>query len=137
MEENFMGDSAPSDAAIIRKYIEFRDALDEKAKAYAVEIAPLTEAMELLAGYMHTRLNERGDDSVKTEFGTAYRQRTMSVRTADKDALFNFVREADAFELLAGNVSKDAIKSYAEEHQGAYPPGIDVTFISKTLFRRS
>jgi hypothetical protein len=132
-----MGMSEIPDDAIIRKYIEFRDFKDERTKAFDAEMKPIDEAMEMLAGYMHTRLNERGDDSVKTEFGTAYRQRTMSVRTADKDALFNFVREADAFELLAGNVSKDAIKSYAEEHGGLYPPGIDVTFISKTLFRRS
>ncbi len=125
------------DSAVIKRYIEFRDLLDARATAREIEDKPIVEGMELLAGYMHTRLNERGDDSVKTEFGTAYRQRTMSVRTADKEVLFNFIRESDDFQLLAGNVSKDAIKSYAEEHQGAYPPGIDVTYITKTMFRRA
>ncbi len=125
------------DSALIKKFIEFRDLLDERSKAREAEDKPINEAMELIAGYMHRRLDERGDDSVRTEFGTAYRQRTLSVRAADKEALFNFIRESDDFQLLAGNLAKDAVKVYMEEHQNAPPPGVDVTWITKTLFRRS
>src|SRR5258708_2957669 len=107
-----------TDSQIIQKYIAFRDLLDERSKQRAAEDAPLSEAMQLLEGFMAIRLRERGDESVRTEHGTAYTSRTMSVRTADKEALFNYVREADAFQLLAGNLSKDAIKEHMEEHQG-------------------
>jgi len=125
------------DRVIIEKYIEFRDALDARAKQRAIEDAPINEAMQLLEGAMAIRLRERGDESVRTDAGTAYTSRTLSVRTADKEVLFDFIRETDEFQLLAGNVSKDALKEYAAEHQGAYPPGIDVTTIVKTLFRRA
>lgn len=126
-----------TDGAIIKRYIEFRDLLDERAKAREAEDKPIVEGMQLLEGAMALRLKERGDESVKTEYGTVYQSRTMSTRTADKEALFNYVREADAFHLLAGNLSKDAIKEHMEEHQQQPPPGVDVTFFMKTLFRRA
>ncbi len=126
-----------SDSHIIQKYIAFRDLLDERSKQRATEDAPISEAMQLLEGFMSIRLRERGDESVRTEHGTAYTSRTMSVRTADKEALFNFIRESDQFQLLAGNLSKDAVREHMDEHQGAAPPGVDVTTITKTLFRRA
>lgn len=126
-----------TDGAIIKRYIELRDTLDERAKARTAEDAPILEGMQLLEGAMAIRLKERNADSSKTEYGTAYTSRTMSTRTADKEALFNFIRESDNFHLLAGNLSKDAVKEHMEEHQGQAPPGVDVTFFVKTLFRRA
>ena len=126
-----------SDGAIVKQYISLRDELDRRAKLRTAEDAPLVEGMQLLEGAMALRLKERGDESVKTEFGTVYQSRTLSVRTADKEILFNYVREADAFHLLAGNLAKDAIKDHMDEHGQQPPPGVDVTFITKTLFRRA
>jgi hypothetical protein len=126
-----------SDGAIVKQYISLRDELDRRAKLRTAEDAPLVEGMQLLEGAMALRLKERGDESVRTEWGTCYQSRTLSVRTADKEVLFNYVREADAFHLLAGNLAKDAIKDHMGEHQQTPPPGVDVTFITKTLFRRA
>lgn len=126
-----------TDGAIVKQYISLRDELDARAKKRQAEDAPLLEGMQLLEGAMAIRLKERGDESVKTEWGTVYQSRTLSTRTADKEVLFNYVREADAFQLLAGNLAKDAVKDFLDEHQNQPPPGVDVTYITKTLFRRA
>ncbi len=126
-----------SDGAIVQKYIAFRDLLDERAKQRAAEDAPIVEGMQLLEGAMAIRLKERGDESVRTEHGTVFQQKSLSVRTADKQVLFDFIRESDNFHLLAGNLAKDAVKEYADEHQGQPPPGVDMTWFTKTLFRRA
>ena len=126
-----------TDGAIVKQYIAFRDELDRRAKLRTAEDAPLVEGMQLLEGAMALRLKERGDESVKTEHGTVYQSRTLTVRTADKEVLFDYIRESDNFQLLAGNLAKDAVKDFMSEHQEQPPPGVDVAYITKTLFRRA
>jgi hypothetical protein len=129
--------AAASDGEIVRKYIELRDVMDARAKARVVEDAPIHEAMTFLEGVMAIRMNDRGDESIRTEAGTCYRSRTLTVRTADKEVLFDYIRTSDNFQLLAGNLAKDAVKDFMSEHQEQPPPGVDVAYIVKTLFRRA
>lgn len=126
-----------SDGSIIRQYIAFRDELEARAKKRQAEDAPLVEGMQLLEGAMAIRLRESQAESIKSEWGTVYQSRSLTVKTADKEALFNYIRDSDNFQLLAGNLSKDAVKDFLDEHQQAPPPGVDVAYITKTLFRRA
>ncbi len=98
---------------------------------------PFTGGMEVMEGTMALRFKERGDESIRTEFGTVYQSTTLTCRVADREVFIDFVRQADAFDLLSANIAKDALKVHMEEHQGSPPPGVDVTWITKTLFRRA
>lgn len=127
----------PTDGEIVKKFVEMRDFLKTRQEKFDLENQPYVKAMEVMEGLMAMRLRERGDESIRTEHGTVYRSTTLTCRVADREAFMHFVIEADAFELLASNISKDALKVHMEEHQGSPPPGVDVTWITKTLFRRA
>ena len=122
---------------IVKKFIEIRDFLKARNEKRDEEDKPYDAAMQMLEGAIAIHLREHNEQSVKTEWGTAYQSTTLSCRVTDKETLFNFVRESDNFQLLSGNVAKDAVREYADEHQGAYPPGIDVAFVTKVNFRRA
>lgn len=122
---------------MIKKYVELRDFMKLRAEARAVEDKPYNEAMETIEGIVLQHLNENSEQSIKTEWGTAYKSTTMSAKVASPEDFFNYVREADAFQLLTSAVSKDAVKEHMEEHQGTPPPGIDVTYFTKVNFRRA
>lgn len=122
---------------MIKKYVDLRDFMKLRAEARAVEDKPYNEAMETIEGVLLQHLNENNEQSIKTEWGTAYKSTTMSAKVASPEDFFNYVREADAFQLLTSAVSKDAVKEHMEEHQGQPPPGVDVTYFTKVNFRRA
>lgn len=122
---------------IIERYIQYRDFLAAEQEAFDLKNRPYREAMEVLSGAMLLELNNSGEESVRTEAGTAYKSTTLSARVKDPEALFNFVRESDAFDLLVAGVAKDAVKTYIAEHQGALPPGVEAAYVTKCNFRRA
>ncbi len=129
--------STPSDADLVAKYVAYRDYVAKEQEALEERLKPYNAAMTLLSGTMQARLKERGDESVRTESGTAYLSTTASFKVVDREAFMDFVREADAFEMLTASVAKDAVKAYMEEHQDQVPPGLEQTFFTKCNFRRA
>lgn len=126
-----------TDAELIKKYIELRDRKEALEKEQKLAVAKFTSAMETIADVMSARLLAEGQESVRTEFGTAFRQETLSTKVADREALFHYVREHDAYDLLTAAVSKEAVKEFLETSNGLPPPGVEITTIHKTLFRRA
>lgn len=122
---------------IIGKYIAIRDWLAARQEAFDAEMKPYLEAQTALSGAMQLQLIEAKEESVRTESGTAYLSTTLHARVKDREALMNFIRESDEFDLLTAAVAKDALKVYLEEHQQALPPGVEVTYITKCQFRRA
>lgn len=118
-------------------YIQYRDYLEREADAQQKKVKPYRDAMEQIEGMLHAKLQEAGATSVKTPHGTPYLSTTMSARVADRGALFDFVRTNQAFDLLTAAVSKEAVKQHMEDHNDQPPPGVDITFVTKLLVRRS
>lgn len=125
-----------SEADMVRKYVELRDRKKQMEEAFKEQVAPLTQAMDTLENALLQRMNESGAESIKTEFGTAYKAKVMSTRVADRETLMGFVREQGAFQLLTAAVSKEAVRDYMETSGGFPPPGVDVSFITSVNFRR-
>ena len=125
-----------TDADFVRKYIELRDRKKQIEDRLKDELAPINDAMDKLEGFLLDRLNQSGAESIKTEYGTAYKSKVMSAKVADRESLMRYVREHQAFHLLTANVAKDAVREYMESSDGNPPPGVDVTFITNINFRR-
>lgn len=125
-----------SEADMVRKYVELRDRKKQIEERLKEELAPLTNAMDTLESALLHRMNESGAESIKTEFGTAYKSKVMSTKVADRETLMGFVRERGAFHLLTAAVSKEAVRDHMEASGGLPPPGVDVTFITTVNFRR-
>lgn len=125
-----------TDADLIRKYVELRDRKKQLEEKQKEELAPFNDAMDTLETALMERMNAAGQESIKTEHGTAYKAKAMKTKTADREALMGYVREHDAFHLLTAAVSKEAVQDYMDSSGGFPPPGVDVTFITTVNFRR-
>lgn len=129
--------SQPTTQDLIKKYVELRDTVEVKKDAHKKELKPYAEAMTAIEGALMLEMQRIEADSIKTSEGTAFKKRTMTVKTADKGALFDWVLERPdvRMEMLTAAVSKDVLKTYLEE-SGLNPPGVDVAWIVEVQVRR-
>lgn len=109
---------------LVDKYIQIRDRKAQLKKEYEAKVAPLEEAHAKIEAKFLELFEKTGTDSLKTEFGTAYRSTRSSVTTADRDAFMTYIRENDEWPLLEVRPAKAAVEVFKEEH-GELPPGLN------------
>src|SRR5262249_43222043 len=80
-------------AAIVKKYIELRDFVQEENKAHAARMKPYTEGMEILEAAAAALMKSTGQDALSTEYGTAFPVHKLSVTCPDKDAFHTWLIE--------------------------------------------
>jgi hypothetical protein len=125
-----------SEAEMVRKYVELRDRKKQIEESIKGQVELVVHAMTTLENALLERMNVSGAESIKTEFGTAYKSKVMATKVADRGSLMQYVQEQNAFHLLTAAVSKEAVRDYMETSGGFPPPGVDVTFITTVNFRR-
>lgn len=109
---------------VVAKYVKLRDekaAIEAEAKERS---AALKEKMIILDAYIREEAEKQGVTSFKTKHGTAYVTTTDFATVADWDAVLNFVKENEAYDLLERRVSKSAVRGYLEETKEV-PAGIN------------
>lgn len=109
---------------LVDKYIQIRDKKAQLKKEYEAKVAPLEEAHSKIEAKFLELFEKTGTDSLKTEFGTAYRATRSSVSVADRDAFMTYIRENDEWPLLEVRPSKAAVESFKDSHEDL-PPGIN------------
>ena len=113
----------PNVGDVIRTYMKLRDqkaAIEGEVKE---RIADLKGKMEKLEAYLKTQMDAQGLTSFKSDYGTAFLTTTDYANVADLDAVLNFIRDNEAFDMLEKRVSKIAVRGYIESNK-AVPPGI-------------
>lgn len=129
----------PTHADCIGQYIKLRNFIAARQEAFDAEMKPYHDAMKALEDWGAGILNSlAGDDDAKaslaTTQGTMYRKKTLSLKVADREKWFEFVfSDFDHARYLTAAVSKDEVQQYMEKFQCA-PPGIETTWVRKTLF---
>lgn len=126
-----------NDNDLIGKYIELRDRKAQMTKDFENTLTPIVGAMETIENAMAARLLASGQESVRTENGTAYRTTVMTTKVIDREAFIAYVKEFDAFDMLPASAVKESVKEYMETSAGRPPPGVDITTLYKTNFRKS
>jgi len=127
----------PTTADYIGQYIKLRNTVAVLTAEHEERVRPYTEAMQALEGMVTEEINRLGGESIKTEQGTAYRTTVLATKVADRELFMDFVFDGRREGFLTSAVAKDAVKEYMDDHAGAVPPGIDVTLIHKTNFRKA
>ena len=118
----------------IQAYINLRDKLAEIKKAYTERSSSLKDAMSKIEMDILEYLQESGQESAKTKFGTAYKTTSTSVTVEDGKEFFDFVMDVGAIDLLERRVNKTAYKNYIED--GMDVPGVRVYSENKVVIRR-
>jgi hypothetical protein len=111
---------------ITKAHINIRDARRELKKQYEANDADLMKAQDKLESVMLDHLNKHGMQSVRTESGTFYAQEEMTPSGSDWNALYEWIKEHDAWEVLERRIKRTFVKEYAEAHNGGLPPGVSV-----------
>jgi|HubBroStandDraft_2_1064218.scaffolds.fasta_scaffold00003_24 hypothetical protein len=126
--------------------IKARIGLDTYLKAEMARLdtyyKPMREWLQAADNKLLELLNEQGCDSFKTEHGTAYRSVITSVKVEDREKFLDFVLDETNWdkygnEMLMASPQKDAVKRFAEEHNGVLPPGLSTSAFTRVNIRRS
>lgn len=116
--------TTPNVGDVIRTYIKLRDqkaAIEAETKE---RVADLKAKMEKLEAYLKAQMDAQGLTSFKSDYGTAFLTTTDYANVADWDAVLNFIRANEAYDMLEKRVSKIAVRGYIERFK-AVPPGIN------------
>lgn len=113
-----------TDDELVKLYIQLRDRRAESKKAWQTQDEDLESKQKKIEGLLLSRFNERGIESARTSFGTAFKAKAEFANVADKDAFFSFVKANDAFEFLESRCNKTAVRQYIESNNDL-PPGIN------------
>jgi hypothetical protein len=128
----------PTHADCIGQYIKLRNFIAARQEAFDAEMKPYADAMKALEDWGAGVLNElAGNDdekaSLATPQGTMYRKKTLSLKVADRGEWMDFIFDGRREGFLTAAVSKEAVVEYMEQFKST-PPGIETTWIRKTLF---
>lgn len=110
----------------IQKYISLRDKRTALKKLYEEQDDILKDQMKSIESVFLQYLSDQGMDSAKTPAGTVYRQVEMTPSAEDWDAVYEYIRENDAFDMLERRIKKTFVADYLEENEGQLPPGVKV-----------
>lgn len=113
-------------ARITKAHINIRDARHQLKRDYEAADADLKKAQLKLENTMLDHLNKHGMESVRTEYGTFYRQEDVTPSASDWQALYDWIKEHDAWDALERRIKRTFIKEYQEAHNGGLPPGVSV-----------
>ncbi len=135
----------PTIGDMIQQYIKVRDHIEQRTAKFEEEIKPYKDGLVTIENAVHAHLNEQNEQSIKTEFGTAFKKEWTQVKMADKDTFIQWVTDCDDIVELqqrVGNfftaaVSKEAVVEHMKETGGALPPGLGFTKGYKVNFRRA
>jgi len=100
---------------MIDKYVKLRDKKKAMEDAFKLQVAPFTEAMDRLEGYMLETMNETGLSSMKSAHGTAYKSMRTSAKVVDWVATLSYIKENNAWDLLEARVSKLAAQQIIQD----------------------
>lgn len=114
-------------AAKVQKYINIRNELDAKRKEYQEFEKSLKQKLEDIQFEILNISDELGVDSLKTEFGTAYRSVKSSYRIVNWEEYLDWAEKNGALHTLQKRVTKSAVDEIVQEDlEGDLPPGLDL-----------
>jgi len=116
--------NTPNIGDVIRTYMRLRDqkaAIEGEVKG---KVADIKAKMEKLEAYLKAQMDAQGLTSFKSDYGTAFLTTTDYANVANWDAILDYIRANDAYDMLEKRVSKTAVRGYMDKEKSV-PPGIN------------
>jgi hypothetical protein len=114
----------PNVDQVIAAYVKMREKKSRMEAEVKAEVAKINEKLMRLEGWLREKADEQGVTSFKTNHGTAFMTTVDFASVADWDAVLNFIKENDAYDMLERRVSKTAVRGYIEANK-SIPAGIN------------
>lgn len=109
---------------VVATYMKLRSQKDAIEAEVKDNVAVIKSKMEKLEAWIKDQADQQGVTSFKTKHGTAFLTTTDYAQVGDWDAVLNFIRDNEAFDMLEKRVSKIAVRGYIE-HTKSVPPGVN------------
>lgn len=109
---------------VVATYMKLRSQKDAIEAEVKDSVAVIKSKMEKLEAWIKDQADQQGVTSFKTKHGTAFLTTTDYAQVGDWDAVLNFIRDNEAFDMLEKRVSKIAVRGYIE-HTKSVPPGVN------------
>ena len=110
--------------SIIERYVKLRDKKAQMKAAFDASTADINTAMTRCEHVILEEINAQGVESVRTEFGTAFKSVTTSVTAADGEMFMQFCIANDRMDMLEKRPNKTAVEEYKAANDDL-PPGIN------------
>ena len=123
---------------VIATYMKLRNEKDAIEAEIKSQVAGLKAKMDKIEAWLKEQADAQGVTSFKGKHGTAFLTTTDYANVADWDAVLEFVRANEAFDMLEKRVSKIAVRGYIERNKSVpagvtYGTKIDVTVRKPTM----
>jgi hypothetical protein len=109
---------------VVATYMTLRDqkaAIEAEVKD---KVSAIKLKMEKIEAWIKEQADAQGVTSFKTKHGTAFLTTSDYANVADWDAVLDFIRENEAYDMLEKRISKVAVRGYIEQTK-AVPPGVN------------
>ena len=109
---------------VVATYMKLRSQKESMEAEVKDRVSTIKAKMEKLEAWIKEQADVQGVTSFKTKHGTAFLTTTDYANVADWDAVLDFIRTQEAFDMLEKRVSKIAVRGYIEANK-AVPPGVN------------
>lgn len=109
---------------VVATYMKLRSQKEAIEAEVKDKVAGIKAKMEKLESWIKEQADLQGVTSFKTKHGTAFLTTTDYANVADWDAVLDFIRTQEAYDMLEKRISKIAVRGYIEANK-AVPPGVN------------
>lgn len=117
-------------------YVKMRDRIKAADDAHKDKLRPARDYLEGLNAHILDALNKAGGDSIKTQFGTAYRTEKKSATVADPIVFKDFIISNELWDMADWRANSVAVEDFATAN-GQLPPGVNYSTAFVVGVRRS
>lgn len=123
---------------LVKAYIKMRDARAALSAEFEKKDEEIKEQMRMVEGHLFEVCKKAGADSVKIHgVGTIIRGVKTQYWTSDWEAMYNFIKENDAVELLERRIAQKAMGEFLQANPDKLPKGMNVDSKFTITVRRS
>lgn len=109
---------------IVQAHHNIKQARADLKRKFEEEDAELEGQQQKLRAFLLNHLNQTGVQSMKTEAGTVYKTKRTIASATDWASVWAFAKENDAMDIFQKRLTTSFVTEYAEQHDGAIPPGV-------------
>lgn len=109
---------------VVATYMKLRSQKESIEAEVKDRVSAIKAKMEKLEAWIKEQADAQGVTSFKTKHGTAFLTTTDYANVADWDAVLDFIRTQEAYDMLEKRISKIAVRGYIEANK-AVPPGVN------------
>jgi hypothetical protein len=110
---------------LVERYISLRNKKRELKTTYEEQVAGIDTTLDKIEAKLLQVFDQTGMESVRTDFGTAYKSTRSSASVADRDLFMDHIKRHGDWQLLEVRCSKQAVEQFKDVN-GDLPPGVNL-----------